>query len=561
MLSFSRLVATLEERAWERDLADARSRDASDGAARRARRDVFAELGLLALLASRFGFLSELARFVSEVRNHGVADFESAVRAGGAGVPPAVSTKLAALGLAFDRYQAKLRALKRRDPEERLSDLPRLVALDAAWWRGTPVYVDGFLSWTRRERDALVSLALAGATLEIALCLEAPSPPTPDAALREVRAPFVPIARSWGRLEAALTRAGVAIDPPITLTTRPRFRSPTLAHLESALFALPGRTEDEAATDAASLALRAASDRRQEVQLWARQIDQWLRLDAEPMRPSEVALLLRDVEPYREAIAEVFPRYRIPFFLDEARSVLAHPRARFLLGALEVPLSGWRREAVVAWLRSPLLGNAPATIDLLENYSMALGQDYEGWTAAAWDGAAAAPRVHAHGISHETSNESNEGEEPAAEEELLAEVGGAARKGLRLECTEATRLACLLPLRALEEDWGRGVNGAEAVALLERILRPLMRVEPMASEQDREWSGRVDEALRALLGEAASIWPDVQVLDGGLRAHASRGAPRAAPRGDPGADRRGIGRGHSAEPPPGHSPRHRRRIE
>lgn len=511
VLSFSRLAATLEERVgsalWP--TLDPATRPM---VLRAALAEMSSEeLGPLAPLASRPGFLSELARFVSEVRNHGVVDFESAVRTGGAGMPPAVSAKLAALGLAFDRYQTKLRALGRRDPEERLSELPRLIAADPAWWRETPVWVDGFLSWTRRERDALVSLGLAGATLEIALCIE-PSPPcTAEAALRDARAPFVPIARSWARLESALARAGVPIDPPLTLETRPRFRSPTLARLESALCAPPARTEMETQPKTSALTLRRAADRRQEVQLWARQIDQWLRLDSEPVRPSEIALLLRDVEPYREAIAEVFPRYRIPFFLDEVRSVLAHPRARFLLGALEIPLSGWRREAVIAWLRSPLLGNAPATIDLLENYSMALGQDYEGWTATAWDASAAAPRVHAHAPAREDEEGSSDDEAPGMEEDLLAEADAAARKGLRLDCTEPTRLACLLPLRALEEEWGRGVNGAEAVALLEQRLRPLMRVEPTESEADRDWSRRVDEALRALLAEAASIWPDVQV--------------------------------------------------
>src|SRR5690606_26230959 len=101
------------------------------------------------------------------------------------------------------------------------------------------------------------------------------------------------------------------------------------------------------------------------------------RLEAEPVERHEIAVLLRDVEPYRDLVREVFERYEIPYFLDERRSVLAHPRVRLLLGALDVIVGEWRRDAVVSLLRNPLLGNPPALVDLLENLSLEFGRDYE----------------------------------------------------------------------------------------------------------------------------------------------------------------------------------------
>ena len=63
-------------------------------------------------------------------------------------------------------------------------------------------FVDGFLSWTRREREILVALAAAGARLEIALCLE-------DSA----RVPFAPARRTLAQLRGALDRAGIVEEP------------------------------------------------------------------------------------------------------------------------------------------------------------------------------------------------------------------------------------------------------------------------------------------------------------------------------------------------------------
>ena len=97
--------------------------------------------------------------------------------------------------------------------------------------------------------------------------------------------------------------------------------------------------------------------------LWARRIDRWLRLADDPITPGEIAVVLRDVEPYRDAIHRIFPRFGIPYFLDEPHPVLSHPLVRRLLGALEIVLGGWRREAVIGWLRNPLLGIAPASVD------------------------------------------------------------------------------------------------------------------------------------------------------------------------------------------------------
>lgn len=505
VLSFSRLATWLEER------SDEASPPTLDPAVRpMVLRAALARLepgalGPLAPFRHRPGFLDELSRFVSEIRNHGMVDFLAALERGErSDIAPGVRAKLRALGRAFDSYEGVLHELRRQDPEERLARLPGLIARQTEELRGVSIWVDGFLSWTRRERDALVALALAGANLEIALCL--------DPAEASPRAPFLPIARSRRLLEGVLRSAAIELEPPVVFPARPRFHAPALAALEANLL-----SDQPRPANGSEVALLTATDRRQEVQLWARTIDRWLRVDARTALPREIAVLVRDIEPYREAVHEIFPRYRIPYFLDERRSVIAHPRIRFLLGAFEVILSGWKRASVISWLRSPFLGNAPATVDLLENLSLAAGHNFEAWHAPRWPDDPLLPRERRwraaapEAVFAEASGaEADESEADGDEHDALESEAEEPRPELSgdIGLVEPTRRRCLLPLRALELAWGSGLTGPEVQRALRTHLGPL--VCPVPGE-DLTWEARVEEALENLIAEAALIWRDVPV--------------------------------------------------
>jgi ATP-dependent helicase/nuclease subunit B len=340
-------------------------------------------LGPLAPLRTRQGFLEELGRFIGEVKAHGTLNFLDAVRGTGPG-------KLRALGAVLEAYDAARRDLGLVDPEAALHGLEPLVTAQAGRLQETRLFVDGFLSWTRREREVLVALARSGAPTEIALCFE-------DGG----RAPFAPARRTLARMREMLAASGVAEGPPIVLPARfagaGRFARAELVELERGLHADEVAGGGDPATPTAAIRsivpsdrpcvrVAAAPDPRRETLFWARTIDRWIRLDPEPVAPESVAVIVRTVEPYREAIREIFPAYGIPFFLDEPHRLLAHPWARLLIEGLEVVLSGWRRDAVVGFLRNPLLRCEPAAVDLLENASLEYGRDFEDWWfAGSWE--------------------------------------------------------------------------------------------------------------------------------------------------------------------------------
>lgn len=139
-------------------------------------------------------------------------------------------------------------------------------------------------------------------------------------------------------------------------------RAPALAHLESMLYlneeALPPEAEG-------ALSLVAAPDREGEVRAALRWLKQRLIEDETPL--AQVALLARDLAPYRAWIVQVAAEYGLPVQLVDGLPLRANPAIAALLDLLQLPGSDaaggegaedradaafpWR-ETVAAW-RSP----------------------------------------------------------------------------------------------------------------------------------------------------------------------------------------------------------------
>lgn len=529
-------------------------------------------LGPLAPLKDRQGFLEELGRFVGEVRNHGAAEFVLRVQQEfgptGGGVQastatqPGVGRKLRALSAAFEAYDSALRDLGRSDPEEILAGVPPLIAAAGDQLRETKILVDGFLSWTRREREILVALAAQGVPLEITFnCDPVGQGCGPVEPGEPPRTHFLPVRRSLEILTRVLERAKVAMVPSLHIAredgeaaaaaadhaTDPATDLATdLVRLERGLYN-PRPAEHSPASSAGvdgrptgRVSLQSASHPRQEVLLWARAIDRWIRSEGDPTRPGEITVILRSLEPYRDLIRRIFPLYGIPFFLDERKSLLAHPRARLLLGACEVLLSSWRRDPVIDFLRNPLLGVAPASVDLLENLSLQYGRDFEEWYGSPWAEYVLPERSRPH---HGRPDENGEPESSIDEEEEEAAEfdpcgheepdgvdpsdlpeGDAAGQRPRttndryVALVDPIRRRLLLPLRSMQLAWhapsteqGPGLPGPAAVELLRTLESEITSPEDGRIPVDPIWDGQVEQAIDQLLDELAGLWGDVPV--------------------------------------------------
>jgi ATP-dependent helicase/nuclease subunit B len=453
------------------------------------------ELGPLAPLRGKEGFVRELAALVRDLRLH-APDPDTPL---GEKLASLEDPKLRALGRILRAYDTLLREAGLHDPEERLDVAARRLEASGALVAGREVYVDGFMSFTAPEMRILRILARCARRLVVTLCLDpedlrvfreaadaardagipCPEAGFPPTVYRHLRRPvFSPTARTLLLLERAFSREGLRVRIE-ELRERPRFAHGVLARVEREVGSADAATPPAKKADGA-LELAAAVNPAEEVLLWARRIDRWVRL-GQGMRYRDVAILLRDPQAYAGLVHEIFPRYDIPFFLDLPTDLSSHPLPATLLAILGILEHAWSRDSVMAFLRSPLLGLSSFEADLVENVSLEYGIEYQRWYAAPWAACIVPPQ-------RRTQEEEDEEEDGRLERELRIQEA-------QVALGNRVRESYLLPVRRYEETWRDGalpfreaVRGllelAEELNLREEALRLAAAAEAASSGSD-----------------------------------------------------------------------------
>lgn len=127
---------------------------------------------------------------------------------------------------------------------------------------------------------------------------------------------------------------------------------------------------------AQNLRIAACSTREEEAQVAAREIRKFVRASG---RYREIAVLVRQLDPYAEAIRRIFARHDIPCFLDRREPVGHHPLAELTRGALRLAAFDWRNEDWFAVLKTGLVTDDDGLIDRIENEAL-----IRGWKGKAW---------------------------------------------------------------------------------------------------------------------------------------------------------------------------------
>jgi len=365
-------------------------------------------------VADRPGFVAGLASTLTELLQESVTIDEliAASDAADSSNDP-TAPRLHDLAMLYREY-LKYLSDERVDPESVL-DLARarIDALD--WIAGSRVWIDGFAGFTRQQSRMIVALAQRATAVNIALLLD----PRDRRAVSADQPPddwslFARTDRTWFGLSHQLREAGVAIDPPLRLETTPRFAAPSLAILEHRLFnqdRYAGASKTPPPTDSA-VRLVSATNRRVEVDA---AINAMVDLAHEPIRPMrwrDMAIIVRNLEPYHDLISAALNERGIPFFIDHRRSTTHHPLVEVIRAALAMHGDpGQFGDAAILLLKSGFSGIALHDADALENYILAQGLH----DAALWG------KPWTHPIRHESDTNRPR---PQAEIDALAAING-----------------------------------------------------------------------------------------------------------------------------------------
>lgn len=100
-----------------------------------------------------------------------------------------------------------------------------------------------------------------------------------------------------------------------------------------------------------------ADDKNAETEYVAVQILRAMQAD-NTLRYRDFALLAPDVKAYAQSIKHTFAQYEIPLFIDEKKSLGAHPLAQFLLACLQVVKDGFSPDSVQALTQNYFFGES-----------------------------------------------------------------------------------------------------------------------------------------------------------------------------------------------------------
>ncbi|MFO7247010.1 MAG: PD-(D/E)XK nuclease family protein, partial [Bacillota bacterium] len=320
--------------------------------------------------ARRPGFLDRLSRTVRELRDQGVeaADLDRAAREL-QDTDPRLAARLADLVTVLTGYESLL--LERfDDPDRGLGAAARRVPAVPSL-RGALVWVDGFAGFTPAEFAFLEALLGTASEMTVALCLDGRRrlglPPDEADLFRQTH-------ETYHRLVRLAERAGAAVSEVKVLDgdgPPPRFQdSPALAWVEEWMFR-PGHPGGAAPPAGEAVSLVAAADPRREVEAVAQRIRRLCRDHG--LRPREIAVVARSLEPYEAWIRRIFADYGIPCFIDRKGSLSHHPLVELVRSALEVVALDWPAEAVFRYLKTDLAGLERDQVDRLERYVLTHG--------------------------------------------------------------------------------------------------------------------------------------------------------------------------------------------
>lgn len=339
-----------------------------------------AELKLFAPLARQPGFAEKLAHTITEMRLYGVAPESlrqawerlaeaNASKAGGTAESVAsLELKLHDLYLVYRDLEYFL-ANRYLDPDDYLALLAQRLP-EATFLRDAEVWVDGFTGFTPQEDAVLEALFSRAARVNLTLTL---APELAGKTLDEAHL-FHPTALTFQRLVGLARKKGIRLEETVVLpapTTDglPRFSaSPSLAHLEASFGQWPLRPYQRGA---GNVMLVAAANRRVEVEAVARRCIHLVR--DKGLRWRDLAIMVRDLEPYHDLVVNVFRDYGIPFFIDRRRPVGHHPLLELIRSALEIVLEDWSYDAVFRFLKTDLVPLSREAVDRLENYVLEHG--------------------------------------------------------------------------------------------------------------------------------------------------------------------------------------------
>ena len=320
------------------------------------------------------GFARELSKLMRELQAHRIGPEQLRDAARKQEGAPQLSDKLHDLALMLSAYSAWLKQNNLEDPD-RLHEIATEALRGVHDIRIAGLWLDGFAEMTPREVDLLASIVPHCDHATLAFCLD--HVPDQDASWLSC----------WSVLSQTFRKCFNALaehKPVVTLLERDPIRnrfaqSPSLAWLERHWSAdsLSANARTRGQTVRGPIQIFQCANPEAEATLAAEEILRFVREDGGRFR--DVAVLVRRLDNYHDALRRVFTRYEIPFFLDRREPLAHHPLAELTRYALRTIAFNWELDDWFGALKSGIVSADENALDDLEIEAIA-----RGWRGDMW---------------------------------------------------------------------------------------------------------------------------------------------------------------------------------
>lgn len=322
--------------------------------------------------ADKHGFIEKTAEMIAEFKRYCVDPSTIFIDST---TNQALQDKLHDLQLIYTEFHHQLKG-KYLDAEDYLSLLAEKIP-ESVYLTDAEIWVDGFHSFTPNEYLVLEQLMKHARRVTFTSTMDNVYENDPN----ELDL-FHENARNYRVLIQIASENGIPIEEPIVLKTPHRFNSQALLFLENHY----DKHSKSSLESTEGIQLAVAANRRAEVDAVAREIIALVRDRNYHYR--DISVMMRDISFYKELIETIFSDYKIPFFLDEKRSMLHHPLIELIRSVFDIFTGNWNYEALFRAIKTDLfvpfadfkeLDKIRHDFDQLENFVLKLGLYRSRW--------------------------------------------------------------------------------------------------------------------------------------------------------------------------------------
>ncbi len=334
---------------------------------RRILKDSAKELSVFGSNADKKGFAEEVKSMLSELIQYNISpeDMEEAAE-DLLNKRPALSGKLKDLALIFRRFK-DISGEEYITAEEVLVEFSKIMD-GSRLIKESIFYLDEFTGFTPCQKNILEKLISLSPEVKVALTVDAREDPFNKPLEGEL---FGITKETVTELEKLCRNAGGSRESQkdIILERKQREESSReISFLESNIFRNESEVYDETPSD---IKLVECRDLAEETDLIADTIDDLVKNKG--YRYRDFGVIASDQEGYRRFFERSFRAYRIPFFMDDKRSIDGNPFVEYIRGLLNIKLENFSYDSIFSFLKTGFSGLDEKDTDLLDNFVLEKG--------------------------------------------------------------------------------------------------------------------------------------------------------------------------------------------